>query len=95
MTAWRPLLLTWDAIFQPQPHGDVAGNPLGSYMPRTIRQSKTIRNDSRFVIAPRRVGSHYVSAALAKMGHCLRNHEFALGTALASGRAQGSGDLGR
>jgi hypothetical protein len=28
MTAWRPLLLTWDAIFQPQPRGDVADNPL-------------------------------------------------------------------
>jgi len=26
--AWRPLLLAWDAIFGPKPHGDVASNPL-------------------------------------------------------------------
>src|SRR5262249_18800306 len=32
--AWRPLELNWDANFQPKPHGDVAGEPLGWKMAR-------------------------------------------------------------
>jgi hypothetical protein len=34
LTAWRPLELSWDANFQPKPHGDVADEPLGCKMAR-------------------------------------------------------------
>ena len=74
--------------------GREIGHPTAPLVDDWIKQECSHYTESDRALS-RRADSHCVSAMLGKTGNRLRNHQFALGTAFATGLAQGGGDLRR